>query len=624
MCGIAGIFNSELRPEDLGTALAAMERCLRHRGPDEGSVRILPECAGGLAVRRLSIVDVEHGQQPVVNEDGTILAVLNGEIYNHQELRKALRSHGHRLRTESDTEVLVHLYEHHGTECLERLSGMFALAIFDTRERRILLARDRAGMKPLYWAQVRRGFVFASEAKALFASGMIRPEPDLESLDSYLALGYIPAAATAFRRVRKLAAGEYMMVEATGARSGRFWEYRYPDVTAMSDEETYAGELEALLSSAVGSHLQGDVPVGAFVSGGWDSSLVASMAAEKSGKRLKTFSIVFPEDPGSDESRFSRLIAQSLGSEHYEIEYRNSLLPALMPKIARHLDEPCSNVPVAVGFVLASLAGAHVKTVLSGEGADELFGGYDWLRTSYPYALRRWVPRWPARLAARYFGPSRLRTGLRFLGAPDTQTADAEWGRGFTPEDKQQVMLPEFRAAGPDVEPALVRPEILATCKDDLARRLAFEFKGRLADAILFAHDKMSMAHSLEVRMPFLDTAVVDFALRLPSRMKIRDGREKVVLGCVARRRLPAEIAARRKKGLAYPDGFWSRPPCEGYARELLLDGSRKSLLDRKYLERNLPKWLAGGKKGTALITRLVFLENWWNEMIASADARAV
>jgi len=611
MCGIGGIFNTDLPDDELKAALARMERSMLHRGPDEGGTVVLSQPRGGLAARRLSIVDLEHGGQPLGNEDGTAFIVLNGEIYNHQSLRDKLTSGGHRFRGHSDTEASLHLYEDHDVEFLKQLQGMFALAIYDTRKRRLLLARDGPGMKPLYYANTARGLLFASEAGALFATRLIQPSPDPEAIDTYLASGFIPAPASAFRGVAKLRAGQYLIADSTGLRTGEFWKYRYATPSAGEDSPH---ELEEKLRHAVRSHLAADVPVGVLISGGWDSSLIATFAAAIAGVRLKTFSVVFPDSSDADESRYSRMMARHLGTDHFEVEFRAAMMPDLMAKVSKHTEEPCASAPLGVQYVLAGLVGAHVKTVLSGEGADELFGGYDRFRVSYPYLLRRFVPRAPARLASLCFGPSRLRRGLRVLGAADERTADAEFERMFTPADKRRLLRPEFCAGGPDTQAVLIGSDVLETCPDTLARRLAFDFSGRLADAVLFSGDKMSMANSLEIRMPFLDAAVVEFALRLPSRWKVHGGREKVVLSHLARRYLPREIAARRKKGLGYPHGLWLAPPCKRYARELLLDNARSGPFDAKYLQHALARWMSRGNTAASAVSKLVVLQSWWNE----------
>jgi asparagine synthase (glutamine-hydrolysing) len=616
MCGIAGIVNARLAAQDIDAALGRMQRAMFHRGPDEAGAQVFADAHAGLCARRLSIVDLERGKQPIANEDETLHAVLNGEIYNHKALRAQLKSLGHSFRTASDTEVVVHLYEQYGIDFLGKLEGMFALAVYDGRRRRLLLARDGAGMKPLYFANTNRGFVFASEAKALFASRLIGAEANVSAMNVYLAAGFVPAPMTAFSGIEKLPAGGYLLIDQAGSHSGAFWELRYREPEANRSDADCVEELDGLLKNAVRSHLQADVPVGVYLSGGWDSSLTATFASEQSGSILKTFSIVFPDDPGADESRFSRRIAKHLGTDHHEIEYRSALLPGLLRKIARHLEEPCSTVPTGVLFVLASLASQHVKTVLSGEGADELFGGYERFRIQYPYLLRRLALRAPLQMLAERCSPGRFRRALRILSAGDERAADAEWNRVFTPGDKLRVLRPEYRMPATDLEPVLLRSPTLETCQDILQRRLAFELGGRLPNAILSVADKMSMAHSLEVRMPFLDRSIVEFALRLPSRLKVHRGHEKVIVSHMAGRYLPAEVASRRKKGLAYPVGAWRRHPLKNFVRELLL--SSDGPIDRRYVERQLPIWLESQTGEENQISSLMALQSWWHEFMGA------
>lgn len=593
-----------------------MNAAQAHRGPDDKGTICFEPLGAGLASCRLSIVDLEHGRQPIANEDETVHVALNGEIYNHDSLRELLQSRGHRFRSRSDTEVLVHLYEEYGDGFLERLDGMFALAVLDTRGGRLLVARDGPGMKPLYLAQTPRGFAFASEAKALFAAGLVNPAPDPAAIDTYLAAGYVPAPMSMFRGIRKLEAGRYVVADRSGVRDGTFWRFRYRDGAGARTDAEYGEELEAILTRAVRTHLAADVPVGAFLSGGWDSSLTATLAAGVVGTRLKTFSVIFPDDPKMDESRFSRQVARHLGTDHHEIEYRARQLPGILPRLIRHLEEPCTTAPAGVVFQLASLAAGHVKTVISGEGADELFGGYEWVRLEIPYLIRKVAPRWPFRMASAWCGHPRLRRALRILGADEDRMADAEWRRGLTPETKRAALKPDFRSAGPDLAPVLVSEEVLASCADSLQRRLAIDFRSRLAEGLLFAADKVGMAHALEVRMPFLDREVVNFALGLPSRMKVLRGREKRVLAGIARRHLPKEIAQRRKHGLGYPKDEWNSAPVAGFVRQILLDAGDHGPFLRAYLEKNLAAWLQPGARPSALRS-FVFLQSWWNEFIS-------
>lgn len=615
MCGIAGIFASRRSPDELHAALQQMADAMLHRGPDQGAVRALPDLGGGLAVRRLAFVDLEGGSQPIANEAGDVLALLNGEIYNHEALRRQLEAQGHRFRTRCDTEVIAHLYEELGDGFLGRLEGMFGLAVVDLRRRRLLVARDGPGMKPLYFVRSPDGFAFASEVKALFAAGCVAPRPDPRALDVYLAAGFVPAPRTLFAGVEKLAGGTFAVVDEQGVRIDTFWRFAYrTDEPPLSDRD-YVDELERRLAAAVASHLRADVPIGAYLSGGWDSSLVAALAARTAGSRLQTFSIVFPDSPDVDESRYSRRVAAWLGTEHREVEYRPEVLPDILPRVVRHLEEPLSAVPAALGLVLSGLAAEHVKGVVGGEGADELFGGYRAFRRPYPYWLRRTLPRPLARLGARLAPDPRVRCWLRVAAAPDLRTAEAEWRRVLSPAQKRRLLKPELRSDGPDLEPLRIDDATLASCTGRLQRHLAHELRGRLADAILIKHDKLAMANSLEVRIPFLDRGVIELAERLPSRLKVHRGREKVVVRQLAERLLPPEIAARRKQGLALPARNWIDPPAGDRLRQLLLDDAGRGPFAHRPLEQ---LFAASANRGdrAAWMPTLVTLQAWWNEFL--------
>lgn len=620
MCGIAGIFQAGLTGVELTSALERMAESMAHRGPDDTTVAVFADLHSGLACRRLSLVDLANGRQPAAGEDGSVHVLLNGEIYNRRCLRTLLESRGHRFHTRSDTEVIVHCYEEFGLDCLNRLNGMFALAILDGRERKLVLARDGPGMRHLYYTQTGSGFLFASEAKALFASGLVKAAPNWPALDTCLGAGYIPAPETCFRGIERLPAGGLLVAGANGIHKSVFWRMRYQNHRPRRRDEEYGEELGNLLRDAVSSHLDADVPVGAFLSGGWDSSLTASMAAQLSPKPLKTFSIVFPDHPRMDESRYSRLLARHLGSEHREIEFRAPDAVRLFPGMVEHLEEPCTAAPAMLLWQLCSLAAREVKTVLSGEGSDELFAGYPWLLNNSFCRLRRIVPGFVARLLEAHTRDRRWLRLFMFLSAPDERAADAEWFRQLTPAQKRYLLRPEL-AAGPDIRPTYVHPNTLASCADRLQRRLSLDFTGRLSDGILFMEDKMAMAHSLEIRMPFLDRAVVDFALALPSDLKIRKGREKYILTLLGDR-LPPEIAQRRKRGLDYPRKVFSGTFSK-FARELLLDSaSPGGLFERRHLEPWLNRALTGEHGEHEWVFSLMLLQAWWNRFIARPEPR--
>jgi asparagine synthase (glutamine-hydrolysing) len=619
MCGIAGVFAARREVGYLSATLRRMADSLIHRGPDESGFVVYPEMGAGLACRRLSLVDIATGQQPVLNEDGDVAVVMNGAIYNHRPLRARLERLGHRFRGASDTEVIVHLYEEKGVDCLADLEGMFALAILDRRTRQLLLARDGAGMKPLYWTEGSGGVVFGSEVKALGASGCVPLEPDWSGVDTFLTVGYVPAPQTCFRDIRRLSAGEYIVFRADGRDERAFWRFCFAPPLAPISEREYAEELERLLRAAVRSHVDADVPVGAFVSGGWDSSLVATYAAQQSSQALKTYSLVFPEDPDADESIYSRAVAHELQSDHVEVEFRNADMPRILSALMRHLEEPCTASPVLLDYHLAAAAGPQVKAVIGGEGADELFAGYPWLRSDAYYRMRPLIPRQLAKALQRCVFDRRVVRACGVLGADDDAEADMEWFRAFTVREKNNLLPPELRAEQPDLR--FVRPhaDSLSSANDPLQRRLALDFTRRLADGILFGHDKMCMAHSLELRMPFLDRPVIDFARRLPSRFKLgRRGREKYLLSRLTGP-LPPIVARRRKSGLHYPERMLLAEPNRTYVRERLLDSTGPGgLFRRDALEPLLRRTLAGPGEGTRLAWMLVVLQSWWTEFFCA------
>ncbi len=617
MCGIAGIFDSKLSAEERVAAVAKMGEAIRHRGPDEDGSFDWPGLGASLTCRRLSIVDVADGHQPMSNEDGTVHVVFNGEIYNHPELREDLRKRGHRFQTRCDTEVIAHLYEELGVDCLDKLHGMFAVAILDVRARRLLLGRDGAGMKYLYWAQTPSGFVFGSEVKALLASGLVEAQPDWTALANFLTAGYIPSPRSGFAGVEKLPAGGWMTVEPGQIRRGKFWQLRFRHDLPRRSEQDYAEELEHLLESAVRSHLAADVPVGAFVSGGWDSSLTATLAARQAGVRLKTFSITFPNDPEVDEARFSRQVAERLGTEHHEVEFDAAAAPDQMPKVMRALEEPYIRSPALLQYQLAEMTAREVKTVISGEGADELFAGYEWLCHPYTrlaYPLRYLTPRPLARMLSTRVPALRWQMLLRVLGAKDPPSADIEWFQPLSPSIRDEVLQGELHDAEPDLASLQVAPETLASCRGGLQRRLALEFTHRLADGIMLDRDKIDMAHGLEARIPFLDRPLVDFALRLPSNLKLRGRQEKYILKLLTHV-LPPEVAQRRKFGFQFPRALNQHPAMRKFAKEVLLD-SPGELFQRQRLERYLRPETKSSRREMNVPWVLLVLQCWWNEFM--------
>jgi len=642
MCGIAGLFN--YRPEasagtgaaDRGT-LAAMVAPLRHRGPDDQGVLVTGPL--GLGHARLSIIDVAGGHQPIFNEDRTAAVVCNGEIYNHRELRRELEEKGHRFATRSDTEVVVHLWEELGPRCVEKLAGMFALAVADFRRRTLLIARDRVGKKPLFLADDGSTLGFASELKSLLAAGLVRPEVDPEALDLYLSYGYVPAPWTIFRGAAKLPAGHLAVVDANGMRIERYWDVpadEAPDLGPVHDERL-TGELESLLASAVRDRLESDVPLGAFLSGGIDSGTIVSFMSQALPGPVRTHTVGFA-DRATDERADAAAVAAALGTDHVETEVHPDLADVL-PRIAWHLDEPFADPSAVPTWYVSRETRRRVTVALSGDGGDELFAGYGEKYGMHllEERLRRWVPG-PVRhglfpgLARHWPRSPRLPRALRLGGLLGNLSVDADRSyyrdRCLIPLHLQERLFGESlreRRRGFDPFSAL-EPHLARAPREPLARALYLDFKTWLADDGLVKVDRMSMAHALEVRCPLLDHRIIEMAARLPARLKMAGGRTKILLRRVAERRLPAEIMARPKRGFAPPISRWLREDLRDFSRDLLLapDAFGRGLFERREVERLLDDHAAHRLEAGWALWTLLMLEVWGREVARQAPAGPV
>ena len=565
MCGICGIASPAGSPDP--DRLATMSAALVHRGPDSAGEHL--EGPVALAARRLSIIDLAHGDQPIANEDGTCVVVQNGEIYNSPDLRRELERAGHRFRTHCDTETLVHLYEEHGLDFARRLRGMFAVAIWDGRRRRLVLARDRFGIKPLYYRHAGGELAFASELRAL-----PRGEIDLDALEAFLAFNSIPAPYSIFRDTRKLPAGHLLVWEEDGHVAIDRYARPAPEAAENlrgADEAELAEELRARLRDSVRAHLLSDVPVGVLLSGGVDSAALAALAAQESGEPVHTFTIGFAER-SFDERADARRVAERYGTDHHELLVRPD--PALLlPALAEAFDEPFADSSALPTYLVSELAARHVKVALSGEGGDELFGGY------YTYAADLLADRLAplARLARPVV--ERLPTSTskasfdykakRFVRAAHLPPLERHhgWKEIFSPEARAELT---GRTAGFDPE-SLDRARFAETGGQELLTRLQdVDLGGYLADDLLVKTDRASMAHSLEARVPFLDPVVTNLALALPARHKIRGLSKKVLLRKAVAPLLPREVVHGRKRGFSIPAAAWLRGELEPFARETL------------------------------------------------------
>src|SRR6476646_3088684 len=541
-----------------------MSGTLVHRSPD--SFGEFSDGDVALAARRLSIIDLETGDQPIANEDGTLHVVQNGEIYNYRELRHELERAGHHFRTHGDTEVMLHLYEEHGEQFAERLRGMFAVAIWDARRRRLVLARDRFGIKPLYYRAVDGELAFASELRAL-----PRGEIDLDALEAFLAFNAIPAPLTIFKEVRKLPAGHVLVWEEGRVEIRRFARPAPSAEVRDDDEAELVEELRSRLSDSVRAHLVSDVPVGVLLSGGVDSAFLAALAAEESSEPLRTFSIGF-EERSFDELADARLVAERYGTQHRELVLRPDAA-LLLPALADAFDEPFADSSALPTYLVAQLAAEDVKVALSGEGGDELFGGYytyaaDLLAERAGWAapfIRPVVERLPSSSARASFDYK----AKRFVRAAHLPPLERHhgWKEIFSPEARR-----ELRGGANGFDPVDVyRARYAETAgAPELARLQDVDFGIYLVDDLLVKTDRASMAHSLEARVPYLDTVVTNLALGLADRHKVRGLRKKILLRKAAAPLIPPELLRRRKRGFSIPAAAWLRGDLEPFARETL------------------------------------------------------
>lgn len=572
MCGICGIVTGDGRVVS-SDVLESMATVIRHRGPDDAGVWTSkgPSWSAGLAHRRLSIIDLSTaGHQPMTNEDGTVWLVYNGEIYNHALIRRELEAAGHVYRSHTDSETILHAYEEWGDACVERFRGMFAFALWDARRERLVLVRDRLGIKPLYYAQVGDHLVFGSEIKALFQSGFIRPRAALAHLPEYLQFGYLAGGSTLFEGVRALAPGHILTWEGGRATVSAYWSLNFAPDSSVSHDE-FISRFRDLFERSVELRLMSDVPLGVFLSGGLDSSAIAAVMGKFVPERLKTFSVGFEAQYYSEFSH-AREVANRIGSDHREIVLTADAFERALPHLIWHEDEPLWGTASVALYYVSLLAASDVKVVLTGEGSDELFAGYDryWMTAVnarllpllkvMPAAVRRGVR------AALLEGPlpERARralthTAIAYDDLPDGLVFD-NWLGIFPPRWQREL-------AGPVLAPALGHVDVFATHREIFEacaspeivdRMLYVDIKTNLVE-LLMKQDQMSMATSIESRVPFLDHELVEFAATVPVNQKIRGFSGKHIVKEALEGYLPASIRHRKKMGFPVPYESWLR-----------------------------------------------------------------
>jgi asparagine synthase (glutamine-hydrolysing) len=633
MCGIVGT----VRRDGQAAEPALLERmcaALEHRGPDQRGIHA--DGATGLGIQRLRVVDLEGGDQPIYNEDKSIAVVLNGEIYNFRELRRRLEAAGHRFATAGDTETIVHLYEEEGVDCVRSLDGMFAFALWDAPRRRLLIARDRVGKKPLFYSLGSQGLSFASELRALMQDEEIPREVDEHALDCYLAYGYVPAPLSIFRAVRKLPPATAMLYEGGDVSLERYWQLDYGRKHAVEEASELHAPLLENLRGAVRKRLVSDVPLGAFLSGGIDSSAVVAAMARETSEPVKTFSIGF-DDERFDELAHARAVAELFGTEHEELRVRPDAV-SIAPRIARHYGEPFADSSAVPSFYLAEMTRRHVTVALNGDGGDESFAGYTRYAANalagrlerIPTPLRRLGAGLAARLpeSAEEQGP---RNRLRRLGGSLDLDGPGRYERYVSLFDREQRAAlyggePPAALGGSRIAAeAIAEPWREAGGEDRLDVLLEVDVRTYLPGDLLTKIDIATMAHSLEARSPFLDPQLMQFAASIPAPMKLRGMEKKRILRDALRAWLPDSILDRPKQGFSVPLAAWLRTDLREYSRELLLDPA--SFSQQRFRPSAIEALLdehGAGRDHSQRIWALLMLELWQTEVAAPRPAALV
>ena len=630
MCGISGIVSTTSRRRVTADIVQQMNDCLVHRGPDGEGLKLFasPNTTVGLGHRRLSIIDLGGGTQPMSNEDGTVWITYNGEVYNHVALREQLTALGHRFRTRCDTEAIIHAYEEWGTECVEHLRGMFAFAIWDSKKEQLFAARDRMGIKPFYYVNSDGVFLFASEVKALIGSGWYRPELQMEAIPEYFTLGYLAGDTTLFRGIQKLLPGYWLVWQNGEVRTNRYWDIPPQEANGRPmTEQALTNEFLDLFRESVRLRLMSDVPLGVFLSGGLDSSAIAACMAQQMSEPVKTFSVGF-EAGYYSEFDFAREVASSIGADHHEVVLKPGQAFASLPRLIWHEDEPIRNASSVALYEVSRLAGEHVKVVLTGEGSDELFAGYErYWATLFNY---KWgslyhgvVPAWLHRtMIGRTLWKWPLPLSLK------KKISHTFLNHSLRPEE---MVFDNFHA----IFPPRLHPELFAKSTYELLRGVdPYEetmrlYNGRgdgdLLDRLLYTdqktylvellmkQDNMSMAASIESRVPFLDHKMVEFAVRVPRQFKLRGFAGKHLVKQAMRSLLPRSIIERKKMGFPVPLSHWLRGEFGGAVRAVLRsDRARaRGIFSETFVERLLVEHTQGTRDHSETLWTFLNFELW-------------
>ena len=620
------VYRDRQKPVD-GDALQRMNDAMRHRGPDDAGYHLAEGV--GLAMRRLSIIDLVSGSQPIYNEDRSLAIVFNGEIYNHAELRTQLIARGHNYRTRTDTETILHAYEEYGEECPRKLNGMFAFAIWDSRKELLFVARDRIGIKPLYYYQDGEQLIFASELKSILQQRDVPRNIDRKSLDTFLTFEYIPRSYSIFQDIHKLLPAHYLIYERGKITIRPYWHLSFQ--ASEESEEQLAEQFVALLTDAVKIRLMSDVPLGAFLSGGLDSSSVVALMSRSSDNGVKTFSIGFA-DKTYNELPYARRVAQVFATEHHE-EFINPDIVDLTAKLIHHLDEPLGDFSIFPTFLVSEMARRHVKVVLSGDGGDELFAGYD---TYIADRLARKFSCLPRFLRANCLAaiadqlrPSEKKKGLRNrikrFAEGARLPADLQhvrWMIFLQNAEKQRLYSSDFLRDLGDFDAHDLMLEQFASCNsnDPLDQQQYVDIHTYLVDDILVKVDRMSMATSLEARVPFLDYRFVEFAATVPSHLRLRGKTSKYLLKRAMTDILPIEIIQRNKEGFSIPIKNWMKKELKPMMLDALSPASIKKsgFFDSNTVQSLIHEHLQGRENHSHRLWALMVFQLWWQQTLQS------
>jgi asparagine synthase (glutamine-hydrolysing) len=624
MCGICGKMTFDGNTVE-ASLITSMLGTIRHRGPDDEGMYLAPGI--GLGHRRLSIIDLSAGHQPLTNEDGNVWIVFNGEIYNYQELRAQLLARGHVFRTKSDTEVIVHLYEEYGTACVEKLSGMFAFAIWDARDKTLFIARDRVGIKPLYYIQASNSLLFGSEIKAILADPSVTPAVDPRMIDRFLSFYFIPGEQTLFEGIKKLCPGYYLIVKNNVVTTHQYWDLQFSEAEIRAEEAEE--QLLELMDVAVRRHMISDVPVGFLLSGGVDSTAMLDFAVGKTAFPLRSYTLGFSEAVEADERPYARLAAKRYGSEHHEMSMTSNDFVDFLPKYTWHMEEPVCEPQAIALYYVSKMASRDVKVLISGEGGDEAFAGYSiyrnilWLerlkRLIGPLngvlseALRRGNKKWHSHKISKYGPLLDVPFGSYYFSRTSSPAARFN-------SNPCALYSKDF---GHHVDKANSTSGVLAylnNCaggRSKVNRMLYVDTKTSLPDDLLLKADKMTMANSLELRVPFLDHELLEFAAGLPENYKVRRFKTKYLARKAFKGRLPSEILQRKKVGFPVPYTTWMRTDLNNWVRDVLLDerSVSRGYFQRKAVEGLVDEHMRSGRHAKEVFS-LITLELWHQTFI--------